>query len=199
MTIGIDIDGVVANFAKRFSEVLRDIYGERVPLITTGEQILAWHWEDWCGLTKDEVEKGWEKLARTENFWETLDILDDEDFNALLSAYIESPKDLQIYFVTSRVRSKGNKVVAQTINWFLGKGLYNAQVISSNEKHVVAKALHFQYFIDDKLETCMEVKFWNPKCQVYIMDYPYNRVETPIPIKRVQYLREFLDDVRRGN
>lgn len=50
--IGIDLDGVIANFAYSFTELASHVYGMRV--IEDENQILDWDWSKWYGLDKKD-------------------------------------------------------------------------------------------------------------------------------------------------
>lgn len=196
LNIAVDLDGVVANFSLRFSEVCRKVFGDHLPIVKSEAMILDWDWEKWYPLTKEEVGKVWKHLMDEEtDFWETLPILNKNDW--------ESVKELQykdyinVYFITARAMTPGKTVAKQSINWLVKNGWENPQVIKTSDKEHFIKHLDIKFFVDDKKENCEAVKKENPNCKVYVFDAHYNK---PLDaekngMKRIISLNEFLVDV----
>lgn len=194
--VGIDCDGVIANFSLAFSQLLRKIYGSQLPLVTDRDMILAWDWDVWYPLSKKEISAAWDVLMEEEDFWETLKVLDIPQYR-YLKAQLNGKEHIDVFFITSRAPCKGKTLTQQTMNWLSKMSWKNPQVIVTAHKGEVAHALGLNFFIDDKIENVLDVAHHAPKCRAYVLDYPYNRhpYEDFANLRRAKALREFVDDV----
>lgn len=75
--IGVDIDGVLAEFPKKFAEVINRLYGCNIC-----EPPTSWDFANW-NLTKAQLSGAWAAISQTSNFWETLSLMDDVDLRDL--------------------------------------------------------------------------------------------------------------------
>jgi uncharacterized HAD superfamily protein len=199
LEIGIDLDGVIANFAKKFSEHAQKLYGNRCPIIQHEKEILMWDWTKWYPVTDDEVHEIWTDICNTNNFWISLDVLDFEDFVYMRDTLLKLDR-ANIYFITTRVESVGMSVKNQSEYWLRYNGWKNPTVIVCKQKGEIARLLDLDFFIDDKTENLVEVKETHQKCQVYARDVPHNHNCDAIlgfydGYKRVYSVKEFVDDV----
>ena len=195
--IGIDLDGVVANFAKAFSIYANKFYG--CPIINHEKEILLWDWEKWYPISKEQVRVVWKLICETDNFWKKLEVLDRSDFDYMRDS-LQSLKRANIYFITTRVESKGESVKKQSEEWLRMNGWTNPTVIVCKEKGKMAALLDLDFFIDDKTENIVDVKLAVPDCLVYARDVPHNHNCEEIlgeteGYKRVTSTRQFADDI----
>lgn len=196
LNIAIDLDGVVANFSLKFSEVCRKVFGDHLPLVDKDSMILDWDWHKWYPLTKEEVSQVWKHLmTKEDNFWETLPILNQNDWESIKE--LQYHDHINVYFITARATSPGKTVTKQSINWLKNNGWENPQVIKTDDKEHFIKHLNIKFFVDDKKENCEAVKKENPNCNVYVFDTHYNRHldASKNGMKRIISLNEFLVDV----
>lgn len=126
------------------------------------------------------VSKGWEQVARSDDFWTTLKTCPGvgleigRQFNRL-------QKSNDIFFMTSRC---GVGVQRQTCQWLydnLGINYPNVIVVQHfNDKWPLLKELRAKWFIDDKLETMQGwVNYTHMNRLQYgywaLIDQPWNR------------------------
>lgn len=200
MKIGIDIDGVLADFNTGYIDLIRRTTGIQLPPVSNVYPDV-WHYERAAGVTKKQEHEVWEHIRNSE-FWGqlfplkgTLEVLDK-----LTQLRYEGH---EIYFITSRV---GKKVKFQTERWLSLYGMNNPTVLISDKKGPVAQGLELDVFIDDKPENCADVQLASPKTRVFLLDQPYNRKTvtgmqlTPSgmvsgPIYRALSVMEVLNDV----
>ena len=175
ITIGIDIDGVIADFNKDFIEKSievtgRDLYPERPFEITT------WNYPESYGYSNEEVHKIWKEIKTSHDFLEELCYL-DADF----------------YFITARpgLRSK-----LQTEIWLELHGFPKPTVLISGDKDGLCKSLGVNFYIDDKVENCEHVEIYSPATMCYMLARPWNRKVKGVP--RIDTLYEFLGEIRKG-
>lgn len=196
LNVAIDLDGVVANFCLRFSEVCRNMFGHHLPLVDDYSMIKNWDWHLWYPLTKEEISQVWKHIMTEEyDFWETLPILNANDWESIKELQIYD--HINVYFITARATTPGATVMRQSIKWLENNGWFNPQVIRTDDKEHFIKFLDIKFFVDDKKENCESVKQVNPNCNVYVFDVPYNREldDKKLGIKRIVSLNEFLVDV----
>ena len=170
---GVDCDGVISNFCKSFSERLRNHYGDHLPLITKRSQVLNYNWH-FYPLPAEVIDK---ELSETKNYpeiWDELEILDSSDFYILKSKLFHCGRKIDAYFITSRPEPEHDVMTThkRTTNWLSKHGISNPQVVVGWNKGEIVKALRIQYFIDDKIDNCLDVARVNPECKVYVLDYP---------------------------
>jgi len=171
---GVDLDGVMCNFAKTFSTIANSLYGERCPIIKNDAEILGWDWWEWYPITKMETDKCWYLITNTKNFWLTLPIHDKKGLENF-KKYLMPLHNANIYFITARRSTAGMSVVKQSIQWLSNNGIINPQVIEIYDKGPALNALNIQYFIDDKSENIISA-LKDSDSLVYVMDAGHNKL-----------------------
>lgn len=186
--IGIDIDGVLADFDKEFLRLSRKYLTKP----KKGFVRSTYNFED-AGWTKKEVDYIWLKIKHTRNFWETLDKLPKT--NELM----RRQKDFNLVFITARVATDGLPVADQTAEWLWNQyAIRDPLVIVANKKGPVARELGLEGFLDDRDVNCLEVKKASPDCYVAIPDTPFTKEfdNERFGIERVESIAEFFRRVK---
>jgi 5'(3')-deoxyribonucleotidase len=166
LILGIDIDGVLADFNNGFAERLRSITGrDLLPEDVTSPP--TWNWPQHYGYTDPEVAATWEHCWKDDEFWRDLSALGrvDEFFDDIIYGN-------DIYFITARI---GVDVKRQTEDWLEMYGFQSPTVLIAYDKGPLAKALKLTHFIDDRDKNCEEVADLSPQTQVFLLDRDYNR------------------------
>lgn len=192
LKIGIDIDGVLANFVGAFSKLAHERFGK--PAKLPYEQV-DWDWAN-AGITEKEISKLWAVIRATENFWQTL-----EPYPVDLLLPVSLQHD--VYFITHRVSTAGRSTTEQSARWIqYHYGIKFPQVIPTRFKGDVADALQLDAFIDDKPSNIIEVAKRVPEADVFVLDAGYNRVPELDGFPRVKsvdyFLREVIVDTERS-
>ncbi len=177
--IGIDIDGVLADFTTAY-----------VPLIqkVTGRELFPPHWrqkatfpQTWdfdldAGYTKAELSEVWKVIKTSKTFWRDLKPLEGAVTTIKHLNWL-SERNTDIYFLTNRM---GTHAKSQTESWLYQCGMANPTVILVAEKAPLVKALGIEAFIDDKPDTLNDVANHaqahglTVKGHIYKMRAPYN-------------------------
>jgi 5'(3')-deoxyribonucleotidase len=169
MTIGIDIDGVLADFVSGYSELVRkDLDIQLPPVSNTYPPV--WDFDYAAGVTIAQRMELFAKVANTE-FWGKLNPMKEALYvlDQLTRLRFEGH---HIYFITDR---SGARAKFLTERWLSLHGMNNPTVLLSSDKGPVAKGLKLDVYIDDRPKNVEEVKRSSPDTRVYVLDAPYNR------------------------
>lgn len=172
MRIGIDIDGVLANFNLAYIKLLNEISGKNEPL---DHQPTRWHYEAELGFTANHVTEAWKRIEESETFWHELEeIKENTDY---LRDWGHTPATgEEVYFITAR---PGKMVKLQTEDWLRSDGDWNSiwylpTVLISSAKGLCAKALNLDIYIDDRTENIRDVQETSPSTRAYLINRSYN-------------------------
>jgi uncharacterized HAD superfamily protein len=197
MNIGIDVDGVLAEFCVAFSTFLNKKYGDTAPVMHTYE-VPLWDWHAWYPISKEELGKSFKEFESQPNVWVGLSLIDPEDFKWLVRFSHTHSQRITTYFVTKRnVRGYDNGSAHwQTVKWLSANGISLPQVIVTDDKAAFARDLELKFFLDDKVSTVEDIARLGT-CYTYVKDAPYNRNlgDFEAEITRVHSVHAFLKDV----
>lgn len=184
--VGIDVDGVLADFITAFMVEANALFN--IPVVS---MFTDWNYGG-TGITEAQADAVWEKLKNTSNWWlREVDMLPETD------GLSELDKKALCYFITSRGPTVGDPVEKQTAQWLRANfGLFTPTVIVMDlpsQKVPLAKALTLDYFIDDKPSTCKQMA--NAGLKSYVKDALYNK---DVNLPRVATFNDFVEEVLRG-
>ena len=197
--LGIDIDGVLANFDERFVNILRNSFGIKIP---ADFQPSNWAWNDVPGMSPELMDAAWAKIDSTPCFWESLkpypDIVDMAEF-----FHEHADKLYEIYFITARKDGVGRGTREQSERW-LRENLINPKqtitvlpVKSGLDKAEVMYALQINYSIDDHAPTVTNNKSIKNH-NAYLINRPWNQDGKFYNLKIVNNLKEFFNEVEKN-
>lgn len=187
------MDGVLANFAKAFTTVANEMYRD-VPILENEDDVKHWDWDSWFPLDSHEISLVWKKITEeTDNFWMGLDSIPGSI--KPVRALIQDPS-VTVYFITARPASAGKHIVQQCTSWLTARGISNPQVIVTKNKGPVANLLRLDYFLDDKVSNCNDVRSNRGHCRVSLMNRTHNKnMVVSRTITRVASTEEFVDNI----
>jgi hypothetical protein len=178
LIIGVDIDGVLANFNAGYRRKLievtgRDLIPEEVCRGSRpGEEPPCWNYAPHYGYTREEDHATWESIKSDYQFWQSLQPLPGGTAMLRTLKAAEFERDAEIYFITSR---PGRTAKEQTEWWLQTRGFSHATVmIARGEKGFFANGLGLTHFVDDKPENCESVKIARPGAHNYLLSCRYN-------------------------
>lgn len=193
--IGVDCDGVLANFVKAFIEEANRIWPGKVPKTYEHK---TWDFPTEI-LNKAEANRVWDKIKATPDWWLTVDAF-TENVGAL-AVFFWTQKNHDIYIVTSRTETAGHSVAWQTNKWLEACGIapvanYLGVIVAPNsdDKAAIYEKLGIEFSIDDKAETVEQCQQLGQAA--FVLDRPWN-AEANLR-NRVRNLKEFLDKVVKG-
>ncbi len=98
----------------------------------------------------------WSRLSAIENFWETLDEIEDGAVERL--AALARERRWEVIFVTSRPDSAGDSVQVQSQRWLEQKGYRLPSVfVTRGSRGKIASALSLDLVVDDNPENCLDI------------------------------------------
>lgn len=188
MRIGVDVDGVLADFNTAFIRRVKDVTGR--DLFPEGYEPTTWNYPESLGYTREEVSKVWDHVTADPTFW--LNLSPYWDAMTVLERLRTEFGNDDVYFITSR---PGVRAKAQTEVWLAthsGDFTWNPTVLISSEKGACAKALKLDYYVDDRFENVHDVlRQTGARTAAYLLDRPWNTsFET---LLRVDATSDFLD------
>lgn len=167
MIIGVDIDGVLADFNGSFIERVIQVTGEdKFP--PRPFDIPLWNYPEHYGYTAEENSAVWENIKSDRTFWRTLEPYPDA--RAALAYLDEVTRHDDLYFVTAR---PGVAAKIQTEYWLTTHGYEYPTVLIASDKASIAQALKFDVYIDDRWENCEAVRT-RSRAKVFLMSRPWN-------------------------
>lgn len=164
LKVGIDVDGVLADFNHSFVKLVAEQTGI---VLNLPPKTWTYHLDN--GVTPEQDKALWQFIAESRNFWSRLTTLDGT-VPFLLDAYLLATY-ADLYFITTRV---GVSAKRQTEDWLIHHGYVNPTVIVSSKKGDIAKGLGLSVLIDDRPENLFAVKDAQPDCCTILFRAPYN-------------------------
>ncbi len=186
--LGVDIDGVLADFNTAFIQRVIDINGKDL-FPPRPFDIPIWDYPQHYGYTQQETSDAWSSIIRDSKFWQNLPpYADTIESLARLSTTVIAGHD--VYFITSR---PGVLAKLQTERWLKRHGfLLTPTVLISSMKGKCVSALQLDKYVDDRWENVIDVAT-TTGAEVYLLDRPWNqRPLTPSGINRITTLSQML-------
>jgi hypothetical protein len=146
LRLGIDIDGVLADFRNAFRETARECLRREVVSDADTDN----------SLSHLDIDRVWNHIARRPNWWMTLRAYEPAEI-ANLYAVARAHK-WEVCFLTKRPASAGDSVQFQTQWWLEQQGFYLPAVITvPGSRGDLANALRLDLAIDDQFVNCAEI------------------------------------------
>lgn len=187
MRIGVDVDGVLADFNKTYIDRViqvtgRDLFPAR-PFV-----IPCWDYPQHYGYTGAELSAVWSLIRKDTTFWRWLSVCDQTVPDAVRLLNFQTRAGDDAYFITSR---PGLLAKRQTEQWLYDLGMDNPTVLICDQKGVAANALNLDCYIDDRPENCCAT---DPYCRTYIQTRSWNLgYDLPQLVRRVDHISEMLE------
>lgn len=149
LRVGVDLDGVLADFRAGFTRAVRHVHGQDM-----GSADPSTSWSD--RLSNREMEAAWKHIARTPNWWTTLEAYEPAQVARLYGLARE--RRWEVFFLTRRPATEGEPVQYQTQWWLERQGFLMPSVLTiPGSRGELSNALRLDVILDDQLINCVEV------------------------------------------
>ena len=149
LRIGIDVDGVLADFRSAFHAAAEACLRRPIDEPTDSDQSAG-------PLAADDVRRVWEYVAKTQNWWMEVPAYEPDQIARLYS--LTRATGWEVFFLTKRPASAGDSVQFQTQWWIERFGFYLPAVLTvPGSRGEAANALRLDIVVDDQLINCVEV------------------------------------------
>jgi hypothetical protein len=144
LRLGIDVDGVVADFRSAFRALAERELGSGAP-------------PKEAELAKPQIDRLWRTVAATPNWWLDLPPYEPDQIARLYARARQSR--WEVFFMTSRPVSDGDSVQLQTQVWLERHGFFLPSVLTTpaGARGEMARSLRLDVALDDRLVNCLEV------------------------------------------
>lgn len=191
MILGLDCDGVLADFNSAFIQRVIDVTGKDL-FPPRPFAIPCWDYPEHFGYTKADTTAVWKDIKADPGFWSGLnaypDVVPVIRWLSKLSEYDQA----DVYFITNRM---GVAAKAQTEMWLSARGVDSPTVLLSANKGMIARALNLDFYVDDKNENCADVAVNSLKTKTYMLAQPWNTEQPSVP--RIASLSQMVSDIQR--
>jgi hypothetical protein len=144
LRLGVDVDGVVADFRTAFRSLAERELGRAAADAETE-------------LSRPDVERLWKRVAETTNWWLDVPPYEPDQIGRLYEHARRSR--WEVVFLTSRPASAGDSVQLQTQVWLERLGFYLPAVITTpaGARGELARSLRLDLALDDRMVNCLEI------------------------------------------
>jgi hypothetical protein len=144
LRLGIDLDGVLADFRSAFRAL-----AQRELRMAAAEAE--------ADLSKGDIDRLWRTVAEASNWWLDLPAYEPDQIARLYARARESR--WEVFFMTSRPPSAGDSVQLQTQVWLERHGFLLPSVLTvpAGARGELARSLRLDLALDDRLVNCLEI------------------------------------------
>ncbi len=184
MNVGLDIDGVVADFLSPFLLLLEKRI-DNGPI--SEETITDFRFKDHPLVTEEVVSDCMQTVSYDSSFWQNLSsLITPRDWQKLENL----SRRRQLVFVTHRYVRDTYDIHGITCDWLKMHGIREPVVHFTNElKAELVQNLEIRLFMDDRHENCQDVAE-NTQAVVLMPHRPYNRSFIHPRVKKIQNFSE---------
>ena len=187
MTLGFDIDGVLADFITPFLRLLQE--RTRCDAIDPAS-ITDPNFMHHPFLTNEIIMECMEAVSYNPDFWRALAPLPSPEQWLALD---KLSRDHQIVFITHRWVRETYDIHRVTCDWLSSHGVSEPVVhFTQDKKSLLVKELNIELFVDDRHENCEDVATATDAV-VFMPHRPYNQAFNHPKVRRIQELDEIFD------
>lgn len=172
MRIGLDVDGVLANFYAAYEALTikvdgRNLFGKKRWPNALPE---VWDWPEAAGYSAETMKQVWKEIKESETFWLRLSKLEHVNLKRIEEGHI-------LHFITDRPGETALWLTNRWLNCMYGVSDPDVRISSRERtKGDYCRNLDLDIYADDKLENILDVQEKSPATRAYLILRPYNCV-----------------------
>jgi hypothetical protein len=187
LRVGLDIDGVVADFRTAFLDVAAEVLGRDA--IRKPSSPLP----DFDAVSPADAKRVWKVIAETPNWWLGVPSYEQPQIARLYQ--LARRFRWEVSFLTSRIPSAGDSVQFQSQAWLEACGFYLPAVVTvPGSRGEMANALRLDVVVDDQFLNCLEVVGASQTKAILILRMPDASLEQQASERGIGVVRR-LEDV----
>lgn len=177
MKIGIDVDGVLADFISAYQTLIIKATGRNLFQPGDIDNPPCWDWPEMRGYEKVEMDNVWALIMSDPNFWFGLHPL--KDAATLAMHWDEIDEEHEVSFITNRPGLNVRKQTEEWLSYFLAAhdSLPHVIVVGKNAKGDVCKHMGLDIYVDDAYDNAVDVVQKAKKTRGYLVDRSYNKYD----------------------
>lgn len=168
MRIAFDIDDCITQTTQTFCKYYKSIYGKDLHITQLTSRSAKF--EDTGLVTSSQVRKIKDNYHKDRIFRK-------------IEAYpgsVDNLKNLdseKIYFITTRNDYFQNDLDSDTRYWFYSNSIYNYDLIITQDKPTILKALEIELFVEDNLSQIDRIRNMSNDLRIIVPSRPWNAAE----------------------
>jgi uncharacterized HAD superfamily protein len=178
LNVGIDIDGVLANFWGEFTRLGNEMYG--LPHQENNKEVQNYSMHDWAG--PEQINNIWQRFLQNGHY-QNLEILDGAGAQRVRD--LSENLDATVTYITARQNNRD--VRRDTYNWMNQRG-FRGNIIHDSNKARACNRFSIDMYLDDHDKNVYDVVVNSP-ADAYVLDARHNRAHD---LPRVHSLDEFV-------
>jgi hypothetical protein len=173
LRLGIDVDGVLANFSKGYAKLITEMTGKNLFEPGDVENPPVWDWDRHRGYTKEEVKATWDHIVASPTFWAELEpFADTQEF----LMWLGDRPEYETYFITNRMNTEPQ---LQTAFFLSENGYPYPSVVIASDKGRACHGLGIDVYLDDKGENIISVLNGSPDTTAILKCFRHNEKFVP--------------------